>query len=146
MALIKKKDEHIERLLSRAYYWYFPVRDDPIDCALAHFINSSENPPLVAFVRESKGFYSFGKRKVELRLERDHLIGKCGHKCSSYWRWIHDNNWIRGGVHSDRDRERRRRNKARGELALPSSLPTYSESVIINKRNERIDPSPHPHL
>lgn len=87
MMLVKDKDVEIQRLMSRSYFfWYFPVRDDKIDCALANFLNCKDAPPPVPFVRESKGFYVFGTKKVELRLEMDHLIGKPGEGVSQHAR------------------------------------------------------------
>jgi hypothetical protein len=48
---------------------YIPFHNDPIDKALAEFINSMQDPSRLInmFVRESEGVYLFGTKKVYLK-------------------------------------------------------------------------------
>jgi len=48
---------------------YIPFHNDPIDKALAEFINSLNDPERIKdlFVRESEGVYLFGSKKVYLK-------------------------------------------------------------------------------
>ena len=59
---------------------YIPVKNDPIDKRLAEFINSyQERTKLkVMFMRESEGIYSFGTKKVYVRVEQDQIIIRVG--------------------------------------------------------------------
>ena len=45
---------------------YIPFHNDPIDKALAEFINSLQDPERIRnlFIRESEGVYMFGQKKV----------------------------------------------------------------------------------
>lgn len=59
---------------------YIPVKNDSIDKRLAEFINSyQERTKLkVMFMRESEGIYSFGTKKVYVRVEQDQIIIRVG--------------------------------------------------------------------
>ncbi len=48
---------------------YIPFHDDPIDKAIADFINTLKDPDRVKnlFIRESEGVYLFGQRKVYVK-------------------------------------------------------------------------------
>ena len=48
---------------------YIPVHNDPIDKALADFINSMHDPSRLVnmFIRESEGVYMFGNKRVYIR-------------------------------------------------------------------------------
>ena len=54
---------------------YVPVRDDAIDVKMAEFINSfSDRKKLrVMFNRETEGIYSFGTKRVGIKLAKDML-------------------------------------------------------------------------
>ena len=45
---------------------YLPVRGDPIDFAMAEYVNSLRNPLKVPFVREEHGVYLFGTRNLRV--------------------------------------------------------------------------------
>ena len=49
---------------------YVPVKGDEIDIALAHELNEIDNPDKfnVAFIRLKPGVYTFGTRKVSIKL------------------------------------------------------------------------------
>lgn len=45
---------------------YIPFHNDPIDKALADFINTLQDPDRIKnlFIRESEGVYMFGSKKI----------------------------------------------------------------------------------
>lgn len=55
---------------------YIPYHNDPIDKALADFINSMNDPSRLInlFVRESEGVYLFGNKKVYLKSNSTSLL------------------------------------------------------------------------
>lgn len=57
---------------------YVPVSADPIDKNLSKYINSSSDPLKLSqlFVRERKGIYNFGSKKVFLKVESGKMFGK----------------------------------------------------------------------
>ena len=57
---------------------YIPVKDDPVDNALADYINSLTDPGRVKvlFLRESEGVYQFGTKKVYIKSEGDKIQSK----------------------------------------------------------------------
>ena len=56
------------------------MKDDVVDKKLAEFINRA--PPKVRnqmnFVRESEGIYKYGKKRVFMKVEGDHIIIRVG--------------------------------------------------------------------
>lgn len=59
---------------------YHPVKDDPIDKKLADYINKA---PVVLrdqmrFEREAEGIYKYGKKRVFMKIEKDHIIIRVG--------------------------------------------------------------------
>ena len=59
---------------------YIPIKDDPVDCKLADFINNypDRSQLKVIFIRQSAGVYQFGTRKVEVRLTKGRLTVRGG--------------------------------------------------------------------
>ena len=59
---------------------YIPIKDDPVDCKLADFINNypDRSKLKVIFIRESAGVYQFGTKKVEVRLTKGRLTVRGG--------------------------------------------------------------------
>ena len=59
---------------------YIPVKDDPIDVALADFINNYPDrwKLRVVFIREDCGVYHFGSKKISIRLEKGKLFVRVG--------------------------------------------------------------------
>lgn len=55
---------------------YVPVRDDPIDVAVADFTNT--NYPEVPLVREMMGIYMFGAKRVFVKLENGRINVRVG--------------------------------------------------------------------
>lgn len=53
---------------------HVPVKSDPVDVALAEYVNSKEIP--VKFTRQENGNYLFGSSKVHIKLENSKLIVK----------------------------------------------------------------------
>jgi hypothetical protein len=47
---------------------YIPVRGDPLDFAMAEFVNNLKRPLKIPFVRQDPGFYLFGSRNIKIRL------------------------------------------------------------------------------
>mmetsp|Transcript_18388 Transcript_18388/g.18362 ORF Transcript_18388/g.18362 Transcript_18388/m.18362 type:complete len:456 (+) Transcript_18388:11-1378(+) len=57
---------------------YFPVDNDTIDQALSAYLNSRDEVVPVPFIRETKGVYLFGTRRVLISFERGKLTVKVG--------------------------------------------------------------------
>lgn len=59
---------------------YIPIKDDPVDCKLADFINNypDRSKLKVIFIRASAGVYQFGTKKVEVRLTKGRLTVRGG--------------------------------------------------------------------
>ena len=57
---------------------YIPVKDDQVDKRLAEYINNyPERSKLkIMFMRESEGIYSFGSKKVYVRVDKDKINSK----------------------------------------------------------------------
>ena len=53
---------------------YLPVKGDPIDFAMAEYVNSLKNPLKIPFVREDHGIYLFGSRNIRIKLQNNKLI------------------------------------------------------------------------
>lgn len=56
------------------------MKDDPVDRRLAEYIN---NAPYklrdhMKFERESEGIYKYGKKRVFMKIEKDHIIIRVG--------------------------------------------------------------------
>jgi len=64
--------------VKRQYPVYSPKTEDPIDSALADYLNLRDEPLLVPFTRESAGVYLFGTRRVLVKFERSKLSVKVG--------------------------------------------------------------------
>jgi chromosome segregation ATPase len=52
---------------------YYPITDDPVDEAIAGYINSRTDPLPVSFVREEFGVYLFGTKRVFIKIENNKL-------------------------------------------------------------------------
>lgn len=59
---------------------YTPYKDDLIDKTLADYINNypDRQKLKVLFLRESQGVYSFGQRKVAVKVEHDKIKVRIG--------------------------------------------------------------------
>jgi hypothetical protein len=59
---------------------YYPVKDDPIDRKLADYINNAPSKlrNQMNFVREGEGVYKYGKKRVFMKIEGDHIIIRVG--------------------------------------------------------------------
>lgn len=53
---------------------YIPVKGDPIDFAMAEYVNNLPKPLKIPFVRHDPGFYLFGSRNARLRLIANKLF------------------------------------------------------------------------
>ena len=77
---IDKKEEEMESLKGnlaqehKRHVVHVPVKGDPVDLALAEFVNSKEVP--VRFARQDGGNYLFGSTKVFIKLENSRLLVK----------------------------------------------------------------------
>lgn len=58
---------------------YVPVSNDDIDLRLAEYINASENPNKLTtlFIRERDGVYSFGTKRVFIKMEGGRIFSEC---------------------------------------------------------------------
>ena len=59
---------------------YIPIKDDPIDHKIAEFINNypDRNKLKIMFMRESSGVYSFGSKKITVRVEKSKIQIRVG--------------------------------------------------------------------
>ena len=81
---LNEKCEEIEILIStvvnlqRRRDLYEPVANDPIDMALADFLNTLHSPVPVPFTREEEGIYLFGTKRIFVKLEQGKIIIRVG--------------------------------------------------------------------
>lgn len=47
---------------------YIPVRGEPLDFAMAEFVNNLKRPLKIPFVRQDPGFYLFGTRNIRIKI------------------------------------------------------------------------------
>lgn len=77
---VDKQESQLESLQStmgqvkKRQALHVPVKSDPIDLALAEFINSKSIP--IKFTRQESGNYLFGSTKIHIKLENSKLIVK----------------------------------------------------------------------
>ena len=59
---------------------YVPVKDDAVDLKVAEYINNyPERSKLkIMFMRESQGVYSFGSKKITVRVEKGRIMIRTG--------------------------------------------------------------------
>jgi hypothetical protein len=57
---------------------YVPVREDPVDVALAQFVNNREEALAVPFKREDFEIYHFGTKRIFVKLEKNKIIIRVG--------------------------------------------------------------------
>ena len=55
---------------------YVPAKDDPVDCAMAEYVNSLDEPLQIPFVREDPGIYLFGSKRIFIKLDNGKLSSK----------------------------------------------------------------------
>ena len=85
------RDKEMDRIfdyvydLTRIHYKYCPVDGDKIDKQLADIINSPDaktdlliNRAKMLFVRETEGVYTYCKKKVFMKNEKERLIIRVG--------------------------------------------------------------------
>ena len=68
----------VQELQSKGGTGYVATRDDPIDSALAEYINTRERPLDVPFTREQNGTYLFGSKRVFIKIENGKIIIRVG--------------------------------------------------------------------
>ena len=80
--IIGEKDSELQILremiggLQKAKPSYFPIKDDPVDQALADYLNTRPEPLEVNFIREDAGTYLFGSKRVFIKIENGKIISK----------------------------------------------------------------------
>ncbi|OMJ81963.1 hypothetical protein SteCoe_17446 [Stentor coeruleus] len=57
---------------------YTAAKDDPVDSAMAEYINSLESPLDIPFVREEPGIYLFGSKRIFIKLDNGKLSIRIG--------------------------------------------------------------------
>ena len=55
---------------------YVAAKNDPVDAAMADYVNSLQEPLEVPFVREDPGIYLFGSKRIYVKLDNDKLSSK----------------------------------------------------------------------
>ena len=60
--------------------FYKPVKNDAVDEKLAQYINSApiKMRAHMNFIRESEGIYKYGRKRVFMKIEKDHIIIRVG--------------------------------------------------------------------
>ena len=58
-----------------------PFQSDPVDVAVALFVNNWPGPLKIPFVRESQGSYKFGFKRVSVDLKNGMLVIRIGGGC-----------------------------------------------------------------
>lgn len=53
---------------------YVPVIEDPVDVALADYLNSREDPVQVKFIRQEGGNYTFGTKRIYIKVENGKIL------------------------------------------------------------------------
>jgi Growth-Arrest-Specific Protein 2 Domain len=80
---LKEKSDEIEVLMSTVMRLqkkdsYVPVSNDPIDSAMADYLNTMDTPLKVPFTREDEGIYLFGTKRIFVKLEQGKIIIRVG--------------------------------------------------------------------
>lgn len=81
---VDKKEEELEGLkntmgeVKKRQPPYVPVKDDPVDAALAEYLNAKEVQVPIKFIRQEGGNYTFGTKKVYVKVENGRLLVKVG--------------------------------------------------------------------
>ena len=59
---------------------YVPVKDDTVDMKVAEFINNypDRNRLKIMFMRETQGVYTFGTKRVNVRIEKGRILIRVG--------------------------------------------------------------------
>ena len=57
---------------------YVPIQNDPIDVAIADYLNTMRDPLPVPFTREDEGIYLFGSKRIFVKLEQGKVIIRVG--------------------------------------------------------------------
>lgn len=57
---------------------YVPVGTDPVDVALAEYLNAREEPLMVPLIREASEVYNFGTKKIFIKIEQGKIIIRVG--------------------------------------------------------------------
>ena len=57
---------------------YVPMKDDEVDKKLADFVNNypDRNKLKIMFMRESEGVYSFGSKKILIKMQNNQIKSK----------------------------------------------------------------------
>lgn len=81
---VDKKEEELDSLknamgeVKKRAPPYVPAKDDPVDIALAEYLNSLESPVAIKFIRQEGGNYIFGSKKIYIKIENGRILIKVG--------------------------------------------------------------------
>ena len=106
---------------------YVPIDNDPVDIALAEFLNSCDQPVSIPFTRENEGIYTFGTKKVFLKLENGKVKIRVGGGFTQIEEFIE--------IYAPIELERQ-------EEAIESNCPQFSVSLsrFHNAQNKGMSP------
>ena len=82
--LCENRDEEMDELkltvlqLQQRSSVYTPAKDDPVDTALAEYLNARAHPLLVPFQRQDQDLYLFGTRRIFMKLENGRITVRVG--------------------------------------------------------------------
>lgn len=85
---------------------YVPMKDDAIDKKLAEFLNNfpDRSRLKVMFLRQSEGVYTFGTKKVFVKVEMEKIVSKLLFKLSPCGRRLSHNRRVHRYLYSTRAR------------------------------------------
>jgi Growth-Arrest-Specific Protein 2 Domain len=136
---IKEKSEEIEVLLTavvklqRNREIYAPAPNDPIDKAMADYINTLEDPLSISFTREEEGTYLFGTKRIFVKLEHGKIIIRVGGG------YMQVNDFIE--IYTPAELEKFARNKAdKADKLRQSILGKFEESQGKNSPQGKFSP------
>ena len=142
---LKEKTEENEVLMSavmklqRNRDVYVPVNGDPIDTALADYINTMDDPLPVPFTREDEGIYLFGTKRIFVKLEQGRIIIRVGGGFMQVHEFIdvYTNTEVEKFARERADQASRLRLSIMGKLN-ESSPNKYSQCFGVQRRNSSV--------
>lgn len=102
-SVVEEKDTEVEVLrgvvaeLQKARSVYVPASNDPVDTAMASYVNSHSQLP-ISFYRQDEGLYLFGTKRVFIKLENGNIVSKC--QPSQSGRRLHEAGGVCASVYS----------------------------------------------
>lgn len=143
--VMREKEEEVEILMSTVLKlqnnreMYVPIQGDPVDSALADYINTLDCPLTVPITREEEGIYIFGTKRIFVKLEQGKIIIRVGGGFMQINEFIdvYTSNEVDKFARERADRAQRLRLSLIGKLSdgsEPKSPGKYSACFGVQKR------------